>query len=463
VTLPLERSSANCVAFHPDGKRLAIGFYDSIEIYDTQTAIPTQTLRASQGDIERLAFRQDGSRLVSSAGRKNVADWDLQSGEVRYLNNVSPYLGGGFALSPNDKTIAVGQKDGEIVLADLDAEGPSAVTPLSDVVSPERVQFVRFSPDGQTVATFGYGEQPVTFWNALAGEALKTVPGKWEVFREVIWTANGLRIVGDMEKRSKLGVYDEDGHEVVQIPQGSGTYSEISPDRLSILVFENSAFLKEVRLDNGEAVTREEFIPPQVSRVSRGAEFTAGFENQKVTVWNCQSGKVVFSKSYKSGTLGAFSRFAAILAVRDQFGLDLVDLESPEELHRIEVPFSGELNSPIFSEYGRFVGDSSRRGLQIWDVQSRTEVISIPPSPDRKADFLTAPKFTTDETRVAIGTSDGVWVWDLESGKRLLGIQDSGPYVTDVEFSPDGTRLAVVSQRGAFIHFLGEPEIHQTP
>jgi WD40 repeat protein len=76
ATLTGHDSRIGCLAYSPDGKRLATGSGDrTVKLWDTATGQEVLTLTGHAGDITGLAFSPDGRRLASSTSSE-VRIWD---------------------------------------------------------------------------------------------------------------------------------------------------------------------------------------------------------------------------------------------------------------------------------------------------------------------------------------------------------------------------------------------------
>lgn len=179
----------------------------------------------------------------------------------------------------------------------------------------------------------------------------------------------------------------------------------------------------------------------------------AGRELRAIDLYTLASGPVPSRSDLLSSPYGAsdpagflspsvgFSPDGRYLWTQAKYG-DLVvwDLETTREVIRapdeLRIGQPGSPNGTVaFSPDGRYVAFGGQR-YQIWDLDTRELVVD---DPEINNFFWSRVSFSRDGL-----ASDGVLLWDLHGGGREQLDTLSDNVATDVAFSPDGTRLAIV-------------------
>jgi WD40 repeat protein len=153
-TFPGHETQVWCVAFSPDGQRLASGGFDRrICLWDVQTGQMQLTISGHKRTVFGVAFSPDG-RLLASCGGEPTLRGD---GELKLWNGVT------------------GQEIGELR---GNAHG---------------VWCLAFSPDGRRLAT-GDNDENVKLWDVASGQELLALRGSRQMIRAVVFSPDGHRL-----------------------------------------------------------------------------------------------------------------------------------------------------------------------------------------------------------------------------------------------------------------------------
>jgi eukaryotic-like serine/threonine-protein kinase len=175
-----------CVAWHPDGQRIAIaggnGDQFTVEVWNTQNG---QKYSLPFGlEYVATAFSNDGRYLVTGRGNGKVQVWDARDG--REIGVLGTHFGvvRGVAFSPEaeGRYLVSANVDGSVKLWDatqlgeIEKTGPQKPLRTFPGHSPGICLNVAFSPDGKRIA-IADTEYTVKIWEVETGKELATLRG----------------------------------------------------------------------------------------------------------------------------------------------------------------------------------------------------------------------------------------------------------------------------------------------
>ena len=231
---------ARCIAFHPDGRRVAwTREAGGVEVWDVATR---QRLRHVEidGQVTSIRFLPDGVRAVSNRFYKSIVVWNVERGEVLAEFEWNAAYGGTTDLvSPDGRTLVLCDEAGNVAVFDIDSGRQTASHPA---LLPY-CALGEFHEDGRTVA-FGVDRgksnacvRVVDIESGLVRFAADAT--RDALFARVLWTADGRALVvghggspasveswrPETGTRTTLGVQASSVHCIVRHPDGRRIYT----------------------------------------------------------------------------------------------------------------------------------------------------------------------------------------------------------------------------------------------
>jgi RNA polymerase sigma factor (sigma-70 family) len=222
------------VAFSRDGKLLAASIdgvnnlkrHGEIRMWDARTGEAKTTL-THDSDLMCVAFSPDGKKVAGGGGLDgNVVVWNVADGTEDKVFKIGAGVWS-VAISPDGKTLAAGcQKDtkhGEVSLWDLES-GEVKHRMSGEDGGP--IYSVTFSPDGKKVAGGGI-DKNVRVWEVETGLLKHVLESKATGFREVNFSPDGKLLVG--AGPADIPIWDVESGKVVRTLRGhqGGVFSAV--------------------------------------------------------------------------------------------------------------------------------------------------------------------------------------------------------------------------------------------
>jgi len=354
--------------FSADARRLAAGSYQIVTVWNAPTGTLDKTLSGSPEPIKALIAFRDGKTLITASAEKAIRFWNTADGKM--FRSVSLPSGVDvLALSPDEKTLATGAADGTIRLFDIvDGKEQALLKGHSDPIT-----LLHYAPDDKTLISSGV-DGPALVWN------LSVKPGESPTSRSVV-----------------LG------------PKKSVHATVLSRDGKTLLVASYDSTIRQIDLAEGK--TMRSFTgaagPVLTLAISPdGQSLVSGSADRSARIHELASGRLLAT-----------------------FG-----------------PLAGPIQTVAFAPSGnRILTGGSDGGVKVWDVATGRGLIAFGP-PAAKAGVALSPIRTAiflDDGRMATAADKLAWTWTYQGSwteEKTLG-----PHVFRVlaiDFSPDGKLIA---------------------
>ena len=180
-----------------------------------------------------------------------------------------------------------------------------------------------------------------------------------------------------------------------------------------------------------------------VAYSSDGKRLASGSDDTTVKLWDAGTGKDVQTLRYhtRSVTAVAFSPDGKKLAsgsTNDTFTMHVViwDLDG-NKLFRTLPAQPGRVHGLAFSpDSERLVVSGDSGPARVWQIETGKQLLALPVGNDLDA------AFSPDGVRLVTARGAKVMVWDAAEGKELLSLEGHAGPVTQIAFSPDGSKIA---------------------
>jgi WD40 repeat protein len=420
---------APCLAFAPDGKRLASLARDgTLRVWDVATGKELQQLR---GHGLSLAFKADGKTLLAISLEGMMRFYDLPASKQVREFSVAPPEGRErfvpqFALTPDGRTLVTASNHGALL---WEAATGKQLRRIGGEDPKTWYYTFALSPDGRTVAL---GGREVHLYEVTTGKALGSLKVAHQPGALAFSPDGQVLAVGDTWR--DLELWDVTARKRLHTAHGHKAWIEsvaYSPDNKLI---------------------------------------ATGSRDQTARVWDAATGELRATLGPFPGAMSqgegdrikavAFSPDGKVLAAAGEDGF--IRLWDAQALATGKVrelrPPTGLRRAPTFvalSPDGRTVlagGGYPERVVILWDADTGKELRRL----EGHKDWVTTAVFAPDGKQIATASRDGtIRFWDAATAKEVAHFGYYRPGSPDVTgclaYSPDGKRIAHSAFRLAFV------------
>ena len=448
-TFSKQQKNVSSRKLSPDGKILAINIRESgIQLWDTVTSEQKKTLTKQTGEFRTMEFSPDSSLFVTRDNQSTIELWDAATGNRKA---VLTQFGGGtnaLAFSPDGKVIA-SSTDHQARLWDLNSRTNIPSTFSTTGLMPGFLSLA-LSPDG-TILASGSHDAKIRLWNIKTGLLMDTLIGHTGSIDSLAFLPKQKNTVA---ANSKNGTSSQIGT----------TLASRSRDG-TVLLWRVRPFVET------EAVVT--ITPPIVKSPNVGEQFTVNldiedgknvcgfqltleFDSSALRYVSSENGNYLPSNAPLDVSVGplwmhAPNRLSLVKSsspndAKDGSGIlasvtfEVVAVKaSTLSLPRIRLENrDGSLSQPIV-----IIG-SVKKPSQMKDMPLDTTQLALPEGVKARLGKGTIYdiKFSPDNTQLAVASSIGIWLYDVNTGKELSLLVDNPAATHSITYSPNGKRLA---------------------
>ena len=298
---------ATSVAFLPGGRLVAIADYDDVmTIWDAQTGEQKHIIKSPFEDrntldvgrlivsiepVLSLAFSADGYVLASASGSDVVRIWDARAAveKTKIARRNAGFTS--VAFSPDGKTIATGNRDGDLIVW-----GAEKGEQLISTGGEAPVNSVAFSTDGNAIAAAS-ADGAVKLWESQTGKLKLSFDGHSSAALCVSFSPDG-KILASASADGMIAMWNAQTGELMRSMKHNAAVSSIafspdgrmlasgSADKAVQLWDAGTGELKKTMTDHDDSINTVAFSPD-------GNMLATGSDDKTVRLWNPQTGKSI--------------------------------------------------------------------------------------------------------------------------------------------------------------------------
>jgi WD40 repeat protein/serine/threonine protein kinase len=433
------------VAFSPDGSLLAAagGLADpAVKVYDARTGQLVHTLEGHADRVGCVAFHPDGRRLASCSQDKTVRIWELDQGrEVLTLRGHADLVTR-VLFDPKGWRLASSSDDGKVRVWDGTPPGVSSGRPCVTLRGhTHKVFAIAFSPDGRQLASASQ-DWTVRLWDVAGEREIRKLDGHTHTVYALAFGRDGLLVSGSDDGTTRIWdartgalVHTQDGPEATArglALSADGAFLVTSPlaSPFEVWLWDVRQDEKGPRLAKRRRPLQEHNGPAFGVSISPDGKYvaTAGVDGE-VIVWDAATGQtraaLARPGSRERAWAVAFHPLDGRHLAAGYSGKHLMiwDWADPKKgLVVLPGPtqpgHSEDVYSVAYSPDGRWLASASWHEVIIWDAATHTEIRRLGGYPG----LIWSVAWSPDGRLLAIGGGRAgiglIELWDVSDLKQ---------------------------------------------
>ncbi|MHC5185311.1 MAG: protein kinase domain-containing protein [Planctomycetota bacterium] len=449
-------------SFSPDGKWLAVGGNQNLELWDGGMENKISTLPG-----RLAAFSTDGKYVAVAGGPKGIeASKHITIVDLTTFRKVKTFYGHdrgikSLVFSPDGKLIASCDHAGVAMIHDVEGGNP-----LYQLDMP-RLTCIAFSPDGKHLVTGQERESnSIRLWNAQTGALLGGHDSHLFSVHSVLFTPDSKTVISSSSTESDVLAWDIQTETVKKLPglqKKSVDSLAMSKDgrHLAMKCRDGTVRLYDFKEQDevhsfkgaGGFAPYDTFTPPIAFSPDGRRLVACDLRDSVVKVWNIEKFKNDYLRlTGHTGDINAMAftpdgRYLVTGAGNwnsypaNDHTAKIWDLDTRHMIHGL-VTHSGQVQGVAINLDGSLVATSTAWGLiDIWSLQTGAHIRRL-----ESRDGYTYPLvFHPTENILVAGTTFSAQIWDVTTGQKLQSFKGHDEFVWSTDISPDGNFVASAS------------------
>jgi WD40 repeat protein len=443
------------------------------------------TVRFRQGEFAQAAAFAPGGKILASVGRfRGVSLLDADTG--RHLHELVVHrFTQSLAFSDDGKQIAAG-------LSLIDVASGKEVLKFKAENDADPGFCVAFSPDGTMVASGGFRRKDkIIFWDAKTGQELRHTIGHADdsLVRSIAFTPKNGKLLASASTDKTVRLWDVASAKQVHRLEGHEKpvfYVAFALDGKSLISVSEDGAVWIWDVATGKPLrqmkTHAANMPTFALSPDRATLASAGFGGV-ICLCDLKTGKEIRRWETLSRNIAslAFAPDGKRLVSTDQGTLRQWDTETGKEINPVSCHRGGLTSLKFASDAKTLLSLGHDKLILEWDITSREKNdrrfgyfpsrspdefwSTVDLSPDAKIIAQTSMTFFPERKYHPV-----IHLWDTATGKERLALSGHKDRVHEINFSPngkllascgtDGIRLWNVESGKELYHLLGNGETH---